>query len=75
MSILHLCNFPISEGIDPALGILASQRIARKKCINVSCCFVKVSSLQYILLLLDLLIIKLNKLAKLPNSLGIDPVK
>jgi len=75
MSILHLCNFPISEGIDPALWMLASQRIARKKCINVSCGFVKVSSLQYVLLLLYLLIIKLNKLARLPNSLGIDPVK
>jgi len=75
MSILHLFHFPISEGIDPALWILASQRRARKKCINVSCCFVKVSSLQYSFLLLNLLIIKLNKLAKLPNSLGIDPAK
>jgi len=55
--------------------MLASQRIARKKCINVSYCFVKVSSLQYVLLLLNLLIMKPNKLAKLPNSLGIDPVK
>jgi len=55
--------------------MLASQRIARNKCINVSCCFLKVSSLQYILVLMNLLITKINKLAKLPNSLGIDPVK
>jgi len=55
--------------------MLPSQGIARKRFINVSCYFVKVSSLQKILLLLNLLIIKLNKLAKLPNSLGIEPIK
>jgi len=30
MSVLHLFYFPIFEGIDPALWMLPSQRIARK---------------------------------------------